>query len=272
MKTFSSTPGGAAQGAVPSTPSSNNAPSSAKSIDLNSVYMFFEELKVAFEKGQAKQSDGSQVQTEVYNAKFFEDIISNALKKIQLRVVAPEPDFSSLPKPKDYTQNFTELGSKVEKNDSETAKQLGKVETSLSKLEAAVAANTKAINAEPKVQRIEKTLILDPRSWKMLLCVIISFLISISLGVWLMFKCNEVERYEDTDLKYRVIQMNGSISGAGLDSLEVWFQDPERVKDYRQMVTDYEQRMEKLRRSTLERDRLNNEIDNLNSQNPKNSR
>jgi len=48
MKTFSSTPGGAAQGTVPSTPSSNNAPSSAKSIDLNSVYMFFEELKVAF--------------------------------------------------------------------------------------------------------------------------------------------------------------------------------------------------------------------------------
>lgn len=31
------------------------------------------------------------------------------------------------------------------------------------------------------------------------------------------------------------------------------------------MVTEHEQRMEKLRRSTLERDRLNNEINELNS-------
>ena len=61
MKTFSSNPGGAAQGAVPSTPPSNNPQQSSKNIDLNSAYMFFEELKVAFEKGQAKQSDGSQV-------------------------------------------------------------------------------------------------------------------------------------------------------------------------------------------------------------------
>lgn len=69
MKTFSSNPGGAGQGAVPSTPSSSNVPTSSKSIDINSVYMFFEELKVAFEKGQPKQSDGSQVQTEVYTPK-----------------------------------------------------------------------------------------------------------------------------------------------------------------------------------------------------------
>lgn len=106
----------------------------------------------------------------------------------------------------------------------------------------------------------------------MLLCVMVSFLISIALGVWLILKCDEVEQYEDNDLKYRLIQMNGSVSSVGLDSIEVWFLEPERVKNFRKMLVEYEQRMEKLRRLTLERDRLNNEIDNLNSQNPKNSR
>ncbi len=61
--------------------------------------------------------------------------------------------------------------------------------------------------------------------------------------------------------------MNGSVSGVGLDSIEVWFQDPNRVSNIRKMVTEHEQRMKQLRRSTLERDRLNNEINELNSQN-----
>ena len=34
----------------------------------------------------------------------------------------------------------------------------------------------------------------------------------------------------------------------------------DRVSNIRKMVTEHEQRMEQLRRSTLERDRLNNEI------------
>ena len=79
-----------------------------------------------------------------------------------------------------------------------------------------------------------------------------------------------MDKYEDTDLKYRLIQMNGSASSVGLDSIEVWFQDPDRIKNIRKMVTEHEQRMDKLRRSTLERDRLNNEINELNSQNTPN--
>lgn len=84
--------------------------------------------------------------------------------------------------------------------------------------------------------------------------------------MWIFLQYDEINDYKDTDLKYRVIQMNRSISGAGLDSLEAWFQDPDRVKNFHKMVTEHAQRMEKLRRSTLERDRLNNEINKLNSQ------
>ncbi|WP_301346081.1 hypothetical protein [uncultured Muribaculum sp.] len=121
-------------------------------------------------------------------------------------------------------------------------------------------------NATPNVQRVEKTIKLDTDSWKCLGCVIVSFIISIFLGVWIFLQYDEINDYKDTDLKYRVIQMNRSISGAGLDSLEAWFQDPDRVKNFHKMVTEHAQRMEKLRRSTLERDRLNNEINKLNSQ------
>ena len=70
MNTFTTSQGEA--GKNPALPtSSSNATASPKNIDLNTVYMFLEELKLSFEKGQAKQSDGSQVQTNEYNAKFF---------------------------------------------------------------------------------------------------------------------------------------------------------------------------------------------------------
>lgn len=271
MNTFTTSQGEA--GKNPALPtSSSNATASPKNIDLNNVYMFLEELKLSFEKGQAKQSDGSPVQTEVHDTKFFEDIISNCLKKVQFKVVAPEPDLSSIPKPKDYSQNFTDLGTKIEKKDSETAKAMSTLGTTITKLEAAVKSNTAAVNAGPKVQKVEKTIKFDINSWKCFACVVASFIISIFLGVWIIIQSRDMDKYTDTDLKYRFIQMNGSVSSVGLDSIEVWFQDPNRVNNIRKMVTEHEQRMEQLRRSTLERDRLNNEINELNSQNNPNKK
>lgn len=97
---------------------SSNATASPKNIDLNTVYMFFEELKLSFEKGQTKQSDDSQVQSEVYSPEVFENILLKAMSGIDFRFNNPIPDLSKLPKPKDYSQNFTDLvtrkrGSKI---------------------------------------------------------------------------------------------------------------------------------------------------------------
>lgn len=271
MNTFTTSQGDAGQNPALPTPSSNIS-TTPKNVDINTVYMFLEELKLSFEKGQAKQSDDSQVQTDESNTKFFEGIISNCLKKVQFKVMAPEPDFSGMPKPKDYSQNFTDLGSKIEKKDSETAKALNTLGTTMTKLEAAVKSNTAAVNAGPKVQKVEKTIKFDINSWKCFACVVASFIISLFLGVWIIIQGHDMDKYTDTDLKYRFIQMNGSVSSVGLDSIEVWFQDPNRVDNIRKMVTEHEQRMDKLRRSTLERDRLNNEINELNSQNTPNKK
>ncbi len=144
--------------------------------------------------------------------------------------------------------------------------------TTITKLEAAVKSNTAAVNAGPKVQKVEKTIKFDINSWKCFACVVASFIISIFLGVWIIIQSRDMDKYTDTDLKYRFIQMNGSVSSVGLDSIEVWFKTPNRVDNIRKMVTEHEQRMEQLRRSTLERDRLNNEINELNSQNNPNKK
>lgn len=263
MKTFTSIPAGVGQGSSASTPPST--PGISKTMDVNTVYMFFEELKVAFEKGQAKQSDGSQVQTEVINPEIFGKILASQLPKLRINLEAPVLDYSKIPVSKDYSAEFKKIGEMVVKKDSETAKQLSTIGTSLRNLESAV-------SVEPKVQKVEKTIKFDINSWKSFMCMAASFIISLFLGVWILIQSNEMDNYKDTDLKYRLIQMNGSVSSVGLDSIEVWFQDPARIKNIRKMVTEHEQRMERLHRSTLERDRLNNEIDNLSSQSPHNPR
>ena len=79
MNTFTTSQGEA--GKNPALPtSSSNATASPKNIDLNTVYMFLEELKLSFEKGQAKQSDGSPVQTEVHDTKFLRTLFPTASK------------------------------------------------------------------------------------------------------------------------------------------------------------------------------------------------
>ena len=162
--------------------------------------MFFEELKLSFEKGQTKQSDGSQVQTEVYSPEVFENILLKAMSGIDFRFNNPIPDLSKLPKPKDYSQNFTDLGTKIEKKDSETAKALSSLGTTMTKFEAAVKSNTAAVNPGPKVQKVEKTIKFDINSWKCFTCVVASFIISLFLGVWIIIQIHDMDKYTDLSL------------------------------------------------------------------------
>ncbi len=94
----------------------------------------------------------------------FRKILATELPKFSIRVEDPALDYSKIPTPKDNSEEIRKMGEKVEKKDSETTKQLSKIEASLTKLESAVSANTKAVNSAPKVQKIEKTHFLDPRS------------------------------------------------------------------------------------------------------------
>lgn len=59
--------------------------------------------------------------------------------------------------------------------------------------------------------------------------------------------------------------MHGSIDKVGLDSIESWFQDPERVAYWEGQVRDHEQREAETARAIQNRDRLNASIQELNS-------
>lgn len=67
--------------------------------------------------------------------------------------------------------------------------------------------------------------------------------------------------------------MHGGVGTEGLDSIESWFRDPERVKHIESEVKAYEDRVQETARALDQKQRLEEKINELNSQNTnKNSR
>lgn len=67
--------------------------------------------------------------------------------------------------------------------------------------------------------------------------------------------------------------MNGDINSEGLDSIQSWFHDPERVKQIVEEVKAYENRVQETARALDQKQRLEEKINELNSQTTnKNSR
>ena len=67
--------------------------------------------------------------------------------------------------------------------------------------------------------------------------------------------------------------MHGGVNSEGLDSIQSWFRDPERVKQIEKEVKDYEDRVQETARALDQKHRLEEKINELNSQNTnKNSR
>lgn len=96
----------------------------------------------------------------------------------------------------------------------------------------------------------------------------------------LMFFCatfiwqeGRLEQARISDIKYHYILMNGGVSSEGLDSIQSWFRDPERVKQIESEVKAYEDRVQETARALDQKQRLEEKINELNSQTTnKNSR
>lgn len=68
-------------------------------------------------------------------------------------------------------------------------------------------------------------------------------------------------------------QAVGGVGTEGLDSIESWFRDPERVKQFESEVKAYEDRVQETARALDQKQRLEEKINELNSKtNNKNSR
>lgn len=52
-----------------------------------------------------------------------------------------------------------------------------------------------------------------------------------------------IEQARISDIKYHYILMNGGVNSEGLDSIQSWFRDPERVKQIESEVKAYEDRV-----------------------------
>ena len=61
--------------------------------------------------------------------------------------------------------------------------------------------------------------------------------------------------------------MNGGVGTVGLDSIESWFNDPKKVKQIEKEVRAYEERVQETARALDQKHRLEEKINELNSQN-----
>lgn len=136
--------------------------------------------------------------------------------------------------------------------------------------------------ANPPVQKIEKTIHIAKESWQVYLAMFISVFTFIFFGAATIWQESRIERARISDIKYHYILMHGGVNSEGLDSIQSWFRDPERVKQIEKDVKQYEDRVQVIAKALAKQEtaraldqkhRLEEKINELNSKtNNKNSR
>ena len=157
---------------------------------------------------------------------------------------------------------------------SQTVSEIGdNLTTSVDSLTTAVTEKIDNFTANPPVQRVEKTIRIAKESWQYYLCIgfsLFSFLLFFAMTFW---QEGRIEQERLSDIKYHFILMNGGVTSAGLDSIESWFRDPDKVKIIESKVHDYEERVQETARALDQKHRLEEKINELNSQTtPKSNR
>ena len=120
--------------------------------------------------------------------------------------------------------------------------------------------------ANPPVQKIEKTIRIAKESWQVYLAMFISVFTFIFFGAATIWQESRIERAHISDIKYHYILMHNGVNSAGLDSIESWFRDPDKVKIIESEVRAYEERVQETARALEQKHRLEEKINELNSQ------
>ena len=159
-------------------------------------------------------------------------------------------------------------------NQTTTVKGIGEnLTTSVDGLKTEITSKIDNFTANPPVQKIEKTIRIAKESWQIYLAMFISVFTLIFFGATFIWQESRLERARISDIKYHYILMNGGVNSEGLDSIQSWFRDPERIKQIEQEVKDYEDRVQETARALDQKQRLEEKINELNSQTTnKNSR
>lgn len=155
-----------------------------------------------------------------------------------------------------------------------TVKEIGdNLTTSVDDLKTEIAEKIDNFTANPPVQKVEKTIRIAKETWQVYLSLFISVFTLMFFGATTIWQEARIEKARISDIKYHYILMHGGVGAEGLDSIESWFRDPERVKHMEKEVKAYEDRVQETARAFDQKQRLEEKINELNSKtNPKSNR
>ena len=157
---------------------------------------------------------------------------------------------------------------------SQTVSEIGdNLTTSVNSLTTAVTEKIDNFTANPPVQKVEKTIRIAKESWQVYLAMFISVFTLMFFVASVVWQEARIEQCRISDIKYHYIMMHNGVNSVGLDSIESWFRDPDKVKIIESEVRDYEERVQETARALDQKHRLEEKINELNSQtNPKSNR
>lgn len=171
------------------------------------------------------------------------------------------------------TEKVDEMQTSIE-NQTTTVKEIGEnLTTPVDDLKTEIVEKIDNFTANPPVQKIEKTIRIAKESWQVYLAMFVSVFTLIFFGATFIWQESRIEQARISDIKYHYILMHGGVNSEGLDSIQSWFRDPERVKQIESEVKAYEDRVQETARALDQKQRLEQRINELNSQTTnKNSR
>lgn len=171
------------------------------------------------------------------------------------------------------TEKVDEMQTSIE-TQTQTVSEIGSnLTTEVNDLKTEITNRIDDFTANPPVQKIEKTIRIAPESWQVYLAMFIAVFTFIFFGATTIWQEARIEKARISDIKYHYILMHGGVGTEGLDSIESWFRDPERVKQIESEVKAYEDRVQETARALDQKHRLEEKINELNSKtNNKNSR
>ena len=152
----------------------------------------------------------------------------------------------------DQTQTVGEIGSNLS--------------TTVNDLKTEITERIDNFTANPPVQKVEKTIRIAKETWQVYLSLFISVFTLLFFGATFIWQEARIEQARISDIKYHYILMHGGINSEGLDSIQSWFSDPERVKQIESEVKAYEDRVQETARALDQKQRLEQRINELNSQ------
>ena len=181
-----------------------------------------------------------------------------------------------------FTEKVDEMQTSIEIQ-TQTVSEIGSdLTASVDDLKTEITNKIDNFTANPPVQKIEKTIRIAKESWQVYLAIFISVFTFIFFGAATIWQEARIEKCRISDIKYHYIMMHGGVNSEGLDSIQSWFRNPERVKQIEEEVKDYEDRVQVIAkvlakqetaRALDQKHRLEEKINELNSKtNNKNSR